>query len=151
MSSHPGRHSLTSHQRAISLFVHVRLQVLKLGSMVGKVDLAGKDQSVTPHPKCSDSIPSSIAFGHRVYIPYCIPLYTLLVYILSFHCSFLVGRTELNDLMAEHASVSRHHAVLQYGNDGYFYIYDLNSTHGTKINKNAVQPHRYYRLRSVGR
>ena len=54
----------------------------------------------------------------------------------------------------------RYHAVLQFGRptedddvefqkDGSagFYLYDLNSTHGTSLNKAAVPHHKYYRVK----
>ncbi|VDM35390.1 unnamed protein product, partial [Hydatigera taeniaeformis] len=50
-----------------------------------------------------------------------------------------------------HPSISRGHAVLQFGNNHDltpgWYIYDLDSTHGTFVNKHRVPPGRYIRLR----
>ncbi len=42
--------------------------------------------------------------------------------------------------MAEHASISRFHAVIQHSQDGGVYVYDLGSTHGSKINKTPLTP-----------
>lgn len=49
-----------------------------------------------------------------------------------------IGRFAPCDIIMDHPSVSRHHAVLQYGalTEGMgWYIYDMDSTHGTKLNK----------------
>ncbi|KAL5104774.1 hypothetical protein TcWFU_009521 [Taenia crassiceps] len=50
-----------------------------------------------------------------------------------------------------HPSISRAHAVLQFGSDldlaPGWYIYDLNSTHGTFVNKHRLPSGRYIRLR----
>jgi pSer/pThr/pTyr-binding forkhead associated (FHA) protein len=64
------------------------------------------------------------------------------------------GRLDTCDVLCEHPSLSRYHAVLQYSsgdadNAKYpegFYIYDLNSTHGTFVNKSRVRPNDYVRL-----
>jgi pSer/pThr/pTyr-binding forkhead associated (FHA) protein len=57
----------------------------------------------------------------------------------------------------DHPSLSRHHAVVQFcrvpsadendKRDVGWYLYDLDSTHGTWINKNKVPPRTYMRLR----
>ena len=64
----------------------------------------------------------------------------------------VVGRLPSCDIPMEHPSLSRYHAVLQYsvGSSESFpkgwYLYDLDSTHGTWINKNKVQQKKYHRL-----
>ncbi|GBN77559.1 Uncharacterized protein ZK632.2 [Araneus ventricosus] len=65
---------------------------------------------------------------------------------------FVFGRLDLCDVIFEHPSVSRYHAVIQYcgGDDSHprgFYLYDLGSTHGTFLNKGKVSPKIYYRLK----
>eukprot|EP00040_Diaphanoeca_grandis_P020528 m.109226 g.109226 ORF g.109226 m.109226 type:complete len:539 (+) comp27935_c0_seq1:268-1884(+) len=60
---------------------------------------------------------------------------------------FVVGRLPNCDIVMEHESASRYHAILQCGDDGHVYIYDLGSTHGTKINKNTVVSRKHFRLR----
>ena len=63
------------------------------------------------------------------------------------------GRLDKCDVLCEHPSLSRFHAVLQYSNgeddkdfpEG-FYVYDLASTHGTFINKTRLEPNKYIRF-----
>lgn len=65
---------------------------------------------------------------------------------------YLVGRLEQADLHLDHPSVSRCHAIIQYrakSNEKSppgFYIYDLESTHGTFLNKQPLRPRQYVRL-----
>lgn len=68
--------------------------------------------------------------------------------------SYIVfGRLPSCDVPMEHPSLSRHHAVLQFctttseEREKGWYLYDLDSTHGTWINKNKVYPKKYYRIR----
>ena len=64
----------------------------------------------------------------------------------------VIGRLPSCDIPMEHPSLSRYHAVVQYscGSSETFpkgwYLYDLDSTHGTWINKNRVPPKKYHRL-----
>jgi hypothetical protein len=66
---------------------------------------------------------------------------------------YVFGRLPSCDVAMEHPSMSRHHAVVQYcinKNDKHdigWYVYDLNSTHGTWLNKNKIEPRVYYRLK----
>lgn len=70
---------------------------------------------------------------------------------------FVVGRLPVCDVSLEHPSISRYHAVVQYrrqagdsesvGEERGFYIHDLDSTHGTVVNKNKIPPKTYIRLR----
>lgn len=48
-----------------------------------------------------------------------------------------IGRTEGNDLVLNHPSVSRKHARLE-GRDGRWWIVDLKSTNGVKVNGNLI-------------
>jgi adenylate cyclase len=49
-----------------------------------------------------------------------------------------IGRTEGNDLVLNHPSVSRKHARIETRADGYYWIIDLKSTNGVKVNGNLV-------------
>ncbi|CAL8145396.1 unnamed protein product [Orchesella dallaii] len=78
---------------------------------------------------------------------------------------YIVGRIPGCDIVAANPSVSRLHAILQFvkvnGPTGGadkdkemtnpqetgLYLYDLNSTHGTFINKNQIYPYKFYRVR----
>jgi hypothetical protein len=66
---------------------------------------------------------------------------------------YLFGRLPNCDIVMEHPSISRYHAVIQYkasesaNSKRGFYLYDLGSTHGTIVNKIQIEPRRYYRLR----
>lgn len=60
------------------------------------------------------------------------------------------GRLDLCDVLCEHPSLSRFHTVLQYSNGEVdpkfpkgFYAYDLNSTHGTFVNKKRIESNTY--------
>ncbi|KAF9167553.1 Kanadaptin [Mortierella sp. AD011] len=52
----------------------------------------------------------------------------------------VIGRLPMCDLEMEHPSLSRYHAVVQFKSNGECFIYDLNSSHGTKLNKNKIPP-----------
>eukprot|EP00051_Salpingoeca_urceolata_P007573 m.98748 g.98748 ORF g.98748 m.98748 type:complete len:571 (-) comp15294_c0_seq1:98-1810(-) len=60
---------------------------------------------------------------------------------------FVAGRLPMCDIPMEHPSISRYHAVLQHGDDGYLYVYDLGSTHGTKVNKARIKPKTFVKFR----
>ena len=68
----------------------------------------------------------------------------------SFH---VFGRLPTCDVTLEHPSLSRYHAVMQYcGTPSEtfkvgWYLYDLDSTHGTWVNKLKVKPRIYQRIR----
>ena len=54
---------------------------------------------------------------------------------------FTFGRSPASDVVLEHPSSSRLHAVLQYrGADGQAFLYDAGSAHGTFLNKKQIGP-----------
>ena len=63
------------------------------------------------------------------------------------------GRLPSCDVTLEHPSLSRHHAIVQYSviatetHEKGWYVYDLDSTHGTWLNKKKITPKVYHRLR----
>ena len=67
--------------------------------------------------------------------------------------NFTVGRLPICDVPFEHPSLSRYHAILQFKTTPSpekpvgFYLYDLDSTHGTQHNKRKCFPRTFYRLR----
>jgi len=68
----------------------------------------------------------------------------------SFHC---FGRLNNCHVTMAHPTISRFHAVLQYRstfstsdeNRG-FYLYDLDSTHGTFLNRLRIKPKTYVKV-----
>uniref|UniRef100_A0AC35U933 Peptidylprolyl isomerase n=1 Tax=Rhabditophanes sp. KR3021 TaxID=114890 RepID=A0AC35U933_9BILA len=65
-----------------------------------------------------------------------------------------IGRVEdlENSLCLSHPSISRLHSIIQFGAGpegiGY-YLYDLGSTHGTKLNRKPITPKTYYLLKNT--
>lgn len=59
---------------------------------------------------------------------------------------WVVGRLPICDLSLEHQSISRYHAVIQSRQDGSLLLYDMDSSHGTSLNKTALPPRRHVRL-----
>lgn len=65
------------------------------------------------------------------------------------------GRLANCDVLCEHPSLSRFHAVLQYsaGVDEKFprglYLFDLGSTHGTYVNKTKLEPQKFTRVEVI--
>ncbi|KAI8047835.1 SMAD/FHA domain-containing protein [Gilbertella persicaria] len=49
-----------------------------------------------------------------------------------------IGRLPLCDIQMEHPSVSRYQAIIQFDHDGDAYLYDMQSAHGTRLNKKPV-------------
>uniref|UniRef100_A0A7S2RXC8 FHA domain-containing protein n=1 Tax=Rhizochromulina marina TaxID=1034831 RepID=A0A7S2RXC8_9STRA len=61
---------------------------------------------------------------------------------------YVVGRAgDVSDIVLEHPSISRAHAVLQFNRNGTLWLYDLNSTHGTRVNKRKVSGGAFEQLR----
>lgn len=71
---------------------------------------------------------------------------------LSSKAYHVIGRLPSCDIPMEHPSLSRHHAVVQYSSgksEQYpagWYLYDLDSTHGTWINKNKVPSQKFHKI-----
>ncbi|KAF9985148.1 Kanadaptin [Mortierella antarctica] len=59
----------------------------------------------------------------------------------------VIGRLPLCDLEMEHPSLSRYHAIVQFKSNGECFIYDLNSSHGTKLNKTKIPPQMHVALK----
>lgn len=61
----------------------------------------------------------------------------------------IVGRLPIPicDIPMEHQSISRYHAVIQFKDDQTCYLFDLDSTHGTYLNKSLVAKREYVRIR----
>ncbi len=76
---------------------------------------------------------------------------TLPVLHLHRQSAYLIGKDrKVADIPVDHPSCSRQHAVLQYrfiNNRVLPYIIDLNSSNGTFLNNNKIDPQRYVELR----
>ncbi|XP_034945991.1 kanadaptin [Chelonus insularis] len=66
---------------------------------------------------------------------------------------YVIGRLPMCDIPLAHPTISRFHAILQYRLEGDdkngpgYYLYDLESTHGTFWNGCRIRPKTYVRLR----
>ncbi|KAF9292488.1 Kanadaptin [Linnemannia elongata] len=58
-----------------------------------------------------------------------------------------IGRLPMCDLEMEHPSLSRYHAVIQFKSSGETFLYDLNSSHGTKLNKAKIPPQMHVKIK----
>jgi pSer/pThr/pTyr-binding forkhead associated (FHA) protein len=72
---------------------------------------------------------------------------------LSHHPYTVFGRSPDSDVVLEHPTISRYHAIVQYKSEfehsqppGLF-LYDCGSTHGTFINKKRLEPNVYVRIK----
>ena len=71
---------------------------------------------------------------------------------LSSKSFYVFGRLPSCDITMDHPSLSRYHAIVQYcgvqneRKDKGWYLYDLDSTHGTIVNKVKAKPRVYQRL-----
>ncbi|XP_020587911.1 kanadaptin-like [Phalaenopsis equestris] len=107
--------------------------------------------SPSPNPKASSN---SFRSGHAM-IPYTTPSWSeppehpfsievlkdgTIIEELDVHekGAYMFGRLDLCDFVLEHPTISRFHAVLQF-KKGDTFVYDLDSTHGTFINKKQIK------------
>lgn len=66
---------------------------------------------------------------------------------LSEKSHYIFGRQpDLCNVTLDHPSISRMHSVLQFRDDGALMIVDLNSQHGTMVNKKTILPNVYQRV-----
>lgn len=66
---------------------------------------------------------------------------------ISYKPFILLGKyPDLCDIVLEHPTISRKHAVIQHKNNGEIYIYDLGSSHGTFVNNKRLPSRVYHRL-----
>ncbi|KAI9305675.1 hypothetical protein BJ944DRAFT_230182 [Cunninghamella echinulata] len=59
-----------------------------------------------------------------------------------------IGRLPLCDILMEHPSLSRYHAVIQFNQEGDAFLYDLESGYGTQVNKKSIAARNYVPLKS---
>lgn len=79
---------------------------------------------------------------------------SIIDYISLSHRPYTVfGRSPDSDVVLEHPTISRYHAIVQYksefehGQPAGIYLYDCGSTHGTFINKKRLEPKVYVRIK----
>eukprot|EP01117_Protostelium_nocturnum_P005988 TRINITY_DN2154_c0_g1_i1.p1 TRINITY_DN2154_c0_g1~~TRINITY_DN2154_c0_g1_i1.p1 ORF type:complete len:483 (-),score=173.34 TRINITY_DN2154_c0_g1_i1:55-1503(-) len=69
-------------------------------------------------------------------------------YLLSKRSFYSLGRGENCLLLMDHPSVSRIHAIFQLRKrDGALFLFDLGSTHGTKVNKQSIPKKNFVQLK----
>ena len=67
---------------------------------------------------------------------------------ISDRCTYSVGRNkDSSDIYIDDQYVSRLHAYIQHKIDDTSYIYDMDSTHGTYLNKKRIDARQYVRIR----
>ena len=107
-------------------------QVLKNGSIADKIDIGTKDRCAQRvYQRQSSHMRSQRAHAHSSH---------------AHAHRYLMGRADVCDIVAEHASISRFHVRRQHGQNGAstgpalrtlttgdVFVYDFGSTHGTKI------------------
>ncbi|CAO3631009.1 unnamed protein product [Cunninghamella blakesleeana] len=59
-----------------------------------------------------------------------------------------IGRLPLCDILMEHPSLSRYHAIIQFNQEGDAFLYDLDSGYGTRVNKKTIEPRTYVPLKT---
>jgi pSer/pThr/pTyr-binding forkhead associated (FHA) protein len=79
---------------------------------------------------------------------------TIIDYISLSHRPYTVfGRSPDSDVVLDHPTISRYHALVQYksefehGQPAGLYLYDCGSTHGTFMNKKRLEPKVYVRIK----
>nr|CAB3266293.1 kanadaptin [Phallusia mammillata] len=130
-----------------------------------KVASSSEDKPKPPPPKLEYTKPTWSISSTTVDEPYSLEVLRAGAIIdkieLTDHEFFVFGRLPECNITLEHPSISRHHAILQFGapksqdenvefqKDGSagFYLFELGSTHGTFLNKAKVPQGKYYRLK----
>jgi hypothetical protein len=104
--------------------------------------------NTTPEPKPSDTAQTSIPQAMLIDVENIIskdsmtlPLSKRMV---------RVGRDPGNDIVIPHKTISSFHATILF-KDGYFYVEDVRSTNGTKLNKKKIKENEPVRLKSGDR
>jgi pSer/pThr/pTyr-binding forkhead associated (FHA) protein len=61
---------------------------------------------------------------------------------------YVFGRLPICDIVLDHQTISRYHALIQFRQNGEAYLYDLGSTHGTFVNKIQIKPKAYLKIKN---
>ncbi len=107
-----------------------------------------------PHKNLQYTIPESSAIPPVEYTLEVLRNGTIIDYISLSHRPYTVfGRSPDSDVVLEHPTISRYHALVQYksefehGQPAGLYLYDCGSTHGTFMNKRRLEPKVYVRIK----
>jgi len=110
--------------------------------------------TVIRHKNLQYNIPESSAIPPIEYTLEVLRNGSIIDYISLSHRPYTVfGRSPDSDVVLEHPTISRYHAIVQYksefehGQPAGLYLYDCDSTHGTFINKKRLEPKVYVRIK----
>ena len=106
------------------------------------------------HKNLQYDVPESSAFPPTEYTLEVLRNGSIIDYISLSHRPYTVfGRSPDSDVVLEHPTISRYHAIVQYkgefehGQAAGLYLYDCGSTHGTFINKKRLEAKVYVRIK----
>ena len=106
------------------------------------------------HKNLQYDVPESSALPPAEYTLEVLRNGSIIDYISLSHRPYTVfGRSPDSDVVLEHPTISRYHAIVQYksefehGQSAGLYLYDCGSTHGTFINKKRLEPKVYVRIK----
>lgn len=106
------------------------------------------------HKNLQYNIPESSAIPPFEYTLEILRNGTIIDYVSLSHRPYTVfGRSPDSDVVLEHPTISRYHAIIQYksefehGQPTGLYLYDCDSTHGTFVNKKRIEPKVYVRIK----
>jgi len=110
--------------------------------------------STIRHKNLQYNIPESSAIPPVEYTLEVLRNGSIIDYISLSHRPYTVfGRSPDSDVVLEHPTISRYHALVQYksefehGQPAGLYLYDCGSTHGTFMNKKRLEPKVYVRIK----
>jgi pSer/pThr/pTyr-binding forkhead associated (FHA) protein len=106
------------------------------------------------HKNLQYNIPESSAIPPIEYTLEVLRNGSIIDYVPLSHRPYTVfGRSPDSDVVLEHPTISRYHAIVQYksefehGQPPGLYLYDCDSTHGTFMNKKRLEPKIYVRIK----
>lgn len=106
------------------------------------------------HKNLQYTVPESSAIPSVEYTLEVLRDGSIVDYISLSHRPYTVfGRSPDSDIVLEHPTISRYHAIVQYksefehGQPAGLYLYDCGSTHGTFVNKKRLEPKVYVRIK----